>query len=314
MAVTAVSGQSQVRKNNPYAPSPAGNIRQGPVATSKSALNEIASVRQSRAENTSEVQRPLFEPVVIQINKEPRVLAPAEIYRVGIDDVLAIKVQNAAKGAGYYIVRPDGTIDFPLAGENILVAGSTVDDIGAKLAESIKLFADPKVEVRVREYASHKVTVTGTVNNPGEKNLRREAVPLFVIKAEAMMDPSSNSVKVTGGTREIMKYDLSDPKTDNLLIYPGYALEFSRDKVPSASYSITGKRVTSGQRSLSLGLTLLQAVATEKASGGDPKFAIIRRNHTAGKPIELKFDLRSIRAGKIADPTIVAGDIIDIRP
>ena len=45
-----------------------------------------------------------------------------------------------------------------------------------------------------RDYAaSHAVTVTGFVSAPGAKTLRREAVPLYAILAEALVLPRSRA-------------------------------------------------------------------------------------------------------------------------
>ncbi|CAN5381151.1 hypothetical protein BH20ACI2_BH20ACI2_26270 [soil metagenome] len=311
-AAMVVSGQSQERRNNPYAPSPAGNSRpMGASASNAAPIGEIASIRsQGKAE-----ERPaIFEAVVIYTTKETKPLALTEIYKVGINDVLHIRLQNASSGSTYYTVRADGTIDFPLAGENVRVDGLTLKDIETKLAGSIKLFADPKVEVTIREYASHKVTVLGSVGNPGEKYLRREAVPLFVIRAEAITDPASSTVKIANAIRESLTYDLHDPQTDNILVYPGSTLEFTIDKsLPPAAYYVAGKRVTPGEKRLTLGLTLLKAVIEANTSVEEPKKAMIRRTNKDGKLNTLEFDLKAIKTGKIPDPTIEAGDIIDIR-
>jgi protein involved in polysaccharide export with SLBB domain len=311
-AAMVITGQSQERRNNPYAPSPAGNSRSmGAPASSEVPLGEIASIR---SQGKSEERPAIFEPVIIYTTKETKPLALTEIYKVGINDVLHIRLRNTTSGSDYYTVRADGTIDFPLAGDNVHVDGLTVEDIKTKLARSIKLFADPKVEVAIREYASHKISVSGSVGNPGEKYLRREAVPFFVIRAEAITDPASSTVKITNAKRESLTYDLHDPQTDNILVFPGSTVEFTIEKsLPSATYYVTGKRVTNGEKQLTLGLTLLKAVIEANNSGDEPKKAMIRRKNKDGKLSTLEFDLKAIKTGKIADPTIEAGDILDIR-
>ncbi len=311
-AAMVITGQSQERRNNPYAPSPAGNSRSmGAPASSAVSLGEIASIR---SQGKSEERPAIFEPIVIYTTKETKPLALTEIYKVGINDVLHIRLKNVSSGSTYYTVRTDGTIDFPLAGENVHVDGLTVEDINTKLTRSIKLFADPKVEVAIREYASHKISVSGSVGNPGEKYLRREAVPLFVIRSEAITDPASSSVKITNAKGESLTYDLNDPQTDNILVYPASNIEFTIVKglTPSAYY-VTGKRVAAGEKRLTLGLTLLKAVIEASNSDGEPKRAMIRRTNRDGKLTTLEFDLKAIKTGKIADPTIEAGDIIDLR-
>ena len=58
-----------------------------------------------------------------------------EIYRVGIGDVLDIRLINSPTNRStLFTVMPSGVIDFPIAGGAILVAGLTTDEIPARIA------------------------------------------------------------------------------------------------------------------------------------------------------------------------------------
>jgi hypothetical protein len=206
---------------------------------------------------------------------------------------------------------PDGTIDFPLAGEDVGVKGLTVNDVVRKLRSSIKLFTDPKVEVSVTEYSSHSVLVAGKVKNPGEKNLRREAVPLFVISAEALVEWDANAVKVTKEGAESKTFALSDPETANMLIHPGTSLEFRTERFgPPARYFIANGQMKSSERPITSGMTLLMAASAESANA---KKASVHRQDKNGKYARRDFDLVAIKAGKAVDLAIEPGDIIQIR-
>lgn len=305
-----VPGQSVERKNNPYAPSPAGNSRT--VAVGGNAT-EIASINLPMIRPNTTVPPNRSDTIVMPTVVGSRPLLLTEIYRVGIEDVLYIKIRNAVSQPSYTTVRPDGTIDFPLAGENIAVVGLTPEEIGGKLARSIKLFAHTEVEVAVREYASHTITVSGNVKNPGIKNLRREAVPLFTVTAEAMIDQFTNRVKIEGPEQNLAIYDLRDLNTGNVLVFPGSKIDYSIDKVRAlGSYIVRRSRIAPQQYSLNAGLTLLQAVAAASGPSSESTKATIRRMNK-GKASSLEFDLRAIRSGKLSDPTIEAGDTIEIR-
>ena len=65
------------------------------------------------------------------------------------------------------------------------VVGLTTSEIAAMLRQRIKIFDNPSVAVTIRDYASHAVTISGFVAAPGTKMLRREAVPLYTVLAEA---------------------------------------------------------------------------------------------------------------------------------
>ena len=310
IAVVAASGQSPERKNNPYAPSPAGNSRQ--VVSQAANSVEIASLRKDGSVEGTLTRFEKYrtpDPSISRPESEPSL--PTDIYKIGVNDVLRIKLANAAISSAYYIVRADGTIDFPLAGDNVNVKDLTIRDVAEKLRTSIRLFADPQVEVAVTEYASHAIIVSGKVKNPGEKYLRREAVPLFVIKAEAMVEADSNALRITNANGGIETYLLHNAQTDNILIQSGSKLDFISEEVrPPALFFIAGSEKKTLERPFSLGLTLSKVAAMEAANG---KKATIHRQDKEGKLIDHDYDLRTIRAGKSADPAIEAGDIIRIR-
>ena len=105
-----------------------------------------------------------------------------------------------------YTVIDGGFIDLPVAGGPIAVAGLTPDEIQTRIATELKRRAvedGARVSVGVRQYASHAVVVTGLVNNPGNKFLRREAVPLYVIMAEAQ-------ARTDAGRVAVMRWEVPD--------------------------------------------------------------------------------------------------------
>lgn len=248
-----------------------------------------------------------------------RAMQPSEMYKVGVGDVLFINIKNSLQTGAYCTVRNDGTIDFPLAGENVVVADQTVDDIEEILASGIKLFPDAQVEVKVREFASHKITVSGMVDHPGEKSLQREAIPLYVIRAEAGVSQQATKVLITRmHLSKIESYDLHESNTENILIFPGSSLEFAsaNTRVNAASadfYYIAGDVASSGQKEFAIGLTLYQAVVASGGTSGNPKKAFIRRKNEKGIFSVSEHDLRAIKNGKAPDPTLSSGDVIEIR-
>jgi polysaccharide export outer membrane protein len=91
-----------------------------------------------------------------------------DAYIVQPGDVLSISVWKEKDLQSEVAVRPDGGINFPLAGE-IVAAGKTIDqlktDIAAKLA---KYVPDPVVTAAVKQSQGNKIYVVGKVNKPGE--------------------------------------------------------------------------------------------------------------------------------------------------
>src|SRR5215211_5599657 len=114
-----------------------------------------------------------------------------EIYRVGVGDVLDIRLLNSANSrSSLFTVMEGGVIDLPIAGGTLSVAGLTPDEIQNVISAELKRRAveeNAKISVGVRQYLSHSVTVTGLVLHPGTKFLRREIVPLYVLLAESQL-------------------------------------------------------------------------------------------------------------------------------
>lgn len=299
-------------KNNPFSPSPKPKARI--VEKTEPPVNIISGGPTDKYARPTVAQRTF----AIARRANTRFASPVEIYKVDVGDILFINLLNAPKASGYFTVRIDGTIDFPLAGENLNVAGQTTEDIEANLADAINLYSDPRVEVKVREYGSHKITVSGLVERPGEKSIQREAVPLYIVRAEAIVDSAAARVVIRRAqTSKVEAYDLRETSTENVLIFPGDAIEFSTSGrnagfATGDFYYIGGDIDSSGQKALSPGMTLSQAILVSGGSKGNPKKAIIRRKNEKGALVIAEHNLRTIRDGKALDPTLSPGDLIEV--
>ena len=245
-------------------------------------------------------------------------MSPTEIYKVGNGDILFINLQNAPRSSTYYTVLNDGTIDYALAGEMVSVVGLTTDEIGELLKEKVKLYDNPQISVTVREYASHTISVLGLVEKAGEKKIQREAVPLFVIRAEAVVSPSATQAVIRRSDASVETINLSDVKSESVLIFPNDIVEFvsgssSRSAATAQFYFIGGNVISGGQKDFHDGITLTQAIF---AAGGTKvsglKRAIVRRKNAEGMLFGREYDMKKITDGKEADPVLEAGDTIEI--
>ena len=252
-------------------------------------------------------------------NANQKALAPTENYKVGVGDILFINLQNSSKGSSYFTVLNDGTIDYPLAGEMVSVAGLTTDEIEDSLRERVKLYENPQISVRVRDYSSHKITVLGLVEKAGEKFIQREAVPLFVIRAESVVKSEANRVIIRRADSSVENISLKDEKAENTLIFPNDIIEFTSDSSIASKkgqvrfFFIGGEVVSVGQKDFYEGMTLTQAIL---ASGGlkkdGLKKVVIRRKNAEGLLVTTEYNLKLIKDGKVPDPALEAGDTIEI--
>lgn len=93
---------------------------------------------------------------------------PDTSYKVLPGDVLQVSVWKEPDLQLELLVRPDGAISFPLAGE-ISTRNKSVADLQIELSTRLaRYITDPVVTVSVIEVLGNKIYVIGQVNNPGE--------------------------------------------------------------------------------------------------------------------------------------------------
>lgn len=246
----------------------------------------------------------------------PPAPAPTSIYKVGVGDVLDIRLLNTnQRESTLFTVMPGGLVDYPLAGDPFNVAGMTTDEISVRVAAELRrraVFDRPQVFVSVRDYASHTVLVSGLVGDPGVKILRREAIPLYVLVAEAQPKPEAGRAVImshaTGQTRSV---DLTDAQGMATLVYPSDVVNMIQR--PQEFYYVGGEVGSPGQKDFHLGLTLTQALL---ASGGVTRAAgasvRVSRQGADGRLASTVYDLNLIRDGKVPDPVLQPGDRVEV--
>jgi protein involved in polysaccharide export with SLBB domain len=172
------------------------------------------------------------------------------------------------------------------------------------------------VNVTVRDYASHAVTVTGFVAAPGRKILRREAVPLYAMLAESLVLPEAGRATISRQGRAPLELDLNDAIHAATLVIAGDVIRVTGAAPrPSEFFFIGGAIGSPGQKAFHAGLTLTQALL---ASGGvtvkgEARIRISRLGPN-GRLVNSDHNLKKIQAGKVADPVLEKGDRIEVIP
>jgi len=245
------------------------------------------------------------------------VVSPASIYRIGTGDVLDIRLLNAQdpRQNTLYTVVAGGVLDYPLLKDPLTVAGMTTDELSAQLIAELRhrnVYDKPQVRVGVREYASHAVLISGLVSDPGTKILRREAIPLYVVVAEAQPKPEAGrAVIISHATGKVINVDLNDAAGLNTLVMTGDVVTLTAR--PPEFYYVGGEVGAPGQKDFHSGITLTQALL---ASGGAtrPEAARVRvlRAGPDGRLSPTEYNLREIENGGVPDPQLQPGDRIEV--
>jgi len=166
-----------------------------------------------------------------------------------------------------------------------------------------------QVTVGVRQYASHTVIITGLVGSPGTKNLRREAVPLYVLLAEVQprLDAARATIMRSGVPAQVL--ELGDSAALNFLVRPGDVINLTTR--PPEFYYIGGRVDYPGQKNFQPGITLLQAIL---AAGGSVRNSTVElsREGTDGLLKSTRFNLKEIKSGRTEDPKLHSGDRIEV--
>ena len=101
-------------------------------------------------------------------------------YRIGPEDVVSIMVWREKEMSGMFVVRPDGRITLPLAGE-IMVSELTPEQVQSKVVELYSKFINkPEVSVSLARIGSKKYYLVGQVMRTGTFPL---VVPINVLEA-----------------------------------------------------------------------------------------------------------------------------------
>jgi protein involved in polysaccharide export with SLBB domain len=258
-------------------------------------------------------------PIRASVGDSPGTSTPersaTEIYRVGVGDVLDIRLLNSAnsKSSTLFTVAAGGVIDLPVAGGSISVTGLTADEIQNIISAELKRRAvdeKARVSVGVRQYVSHSVMVTGLVVNPGTRFLRREIVALYVVLAESQLRNDGGRVVILRDGLPGQPHDLNDPSTLNLTVQSGDVITVTSR--PQEFYYIGGRINYPGQKVFQAGITLLQALLAAGGTGKQDNRVEISREGADGRLVTTAYTIKQIKSGTMQDPKLQPGDRIEV--
>jgi polysaccharide biosynthesis/export protein len=293
---------------------------QGPPPTNKPRVQsppQPESVQVSMSVNpTKPAAAKAEDPAPVSDNAAANDSSLTKIYRVGPSDVLDIRINDSsAPQSTLFTITPSGDLEHPLLAEPLQVRGLTVDEISVRLESELKrraLIENPKVSVGVRDYASHTILVSGLVKDSGTKILRREAIPLYVVIADAQPLPeAARATVVRNESSQTFEIELGHATEMNLLVRPGDVITLLPNETQFVY--IAGEVKLPGEKTYRRGLTLTQAIIA--AGGLTPKAKEARLGRDDGKGFltVTRYKLKEIESGKVQDPMVKPGDRITIR-
>ena len=239
---------------------------------------------------------------------------PTQVYNVGVGDVIDIRLPGSVSSEStLYVVSSSGHLEHPILNQPIKVLGLTTDQIAAQFAAELKRrsMGVSNVDVTVRDYNSHTILVSGLVKEPGAKILRREAIPLYVVLADAQpLNDAAIADVLSKDPTHNRSVELADSEQTASLVRPGDVVRV-RAAVKRFFY-IGGNVKLPGELQYRAGLTLTQAILS--AGGTILKADKIQLTRGQGNGLlkMQEFKLKEINSGKTPDPLIEPGDRITI--
>jgi polysaccharide export outer membrane protein len=237
----------------------------------------------------------------------------AALYKVGAGDVLDIRMAGSPnQDSTLFTVSSTGMLEYPILGQPLKVLGLTTNEISENIGAEMRRLAigresDP--QVGVRDYNSHTILVSGLVKEPGTKILRREAIPLYVVLADAQPLPEASQVTVISQHSDKARViELSDAQQTSMLVLPGDVVSVAQGA--KQFFYVGGEVKAPGEFSYHKGLSLTQAILA--AGGVTPGGEKVELTRGAGDGLLSlnKFKLKDINNGKVPDQLIEPGDRI----
>jgi polysaccharide biosynthesis/export protein len=263
---------------------------------------------------------------------------PPSAYVVGPGDVLEVTVLGQADVSRSTTVQPDGRFTMPLLGD-VEVAGKTVAEIQTLITDSLSkdFLVNPRVEVRVREYASQFALVLGEVLSPGRRALRGSTRLIDILIESGGFRPGASGVILvqrTEGTfpngEKTLRFRLGntagmteqDRLNAELVLRNGDVVTAG----PKFFVTVDGEVARPGRVVIENDLTLLGVIAESGglAKFGSSKVRVIRRKAaevdiTGFGPCDgvtedvcLVVDIKDIRKGKAPDVLLAPNDKVVI--
>jgi polysaccharide export outer membrane protein len=246
-------------------------------------------------------------------------------YRIGPGDILEVVILRPEELTRTPTVQPNGIIGLPLIRE-VEVAGLTCPEAQKKITELLgrDYLVNPQVEVRVKEYRSQFVIVTGQVNSPGRKPLQGKTRLFDVLLASGgFTGQASGQVLLTrqdgtfGDGSHTLRVRLNQgAPTPKDLVNLELPLRHGDvlSALPKFYVTVEGEVTHPGRYVVEDDATVSEAIL---AAGGPTRFAkstvkVRRIQPPASHATVFEVNLEAVRAGKVPDPPLASNDVVTV--
>ena len=155
----------------------------------------------------------LFVIVVLAVSPLADAVAPQQGYELRPGDIVAVSVWQEPGLEQLVLVRPDGGISFPLAGD-LTAEGLTLEELGAVLKQRLsKFIPDPVVTVTLQEIPGNRIYVIGKVNKPGDfPIIARDVTVMQALSMAGGLTPFADEknikvLRMEGGQQRSISFD-----------------------------------------------------------------------------------------------------------
>jgi len=274
-----------------------------------------------------------------------------EDYRIGVNDVIEIQIEDATELSGAYRIAKSGTFLMPFLGR-LTAQDKTPEELAKFIADGLRdrYLNNPTVRVVVRQYNSRSFFIQGAVRSPGVFQVEgKPSLLVLLTLAGGLAENHSSTAFIlrpnkqspTPAEDELANQGIAKKQKDgsyvettaaqneysllkvningllvgrfeqNMYLEPGDIVNIPQSEV----FFVAGEVQKPGAFTVREGTTLRQAISLAQGVNfkADLKRGLIfREDPGTGKKKELTIDIAAVMNGKQEDVTILPNDIVYI--